>query len=248
MQEMEQLGNTGTMNGSAQAQMALTPGTMNSLTGNNNSNNHHQIVGRGAMNGSAQAAAALTNYQSMLMRQNAMNNPNSNAGKQEGFSSQNPTPNSNQSPSSSSHQRQNLATGGFPNPPQMQQQQRTNNGAPNMLQQNHHHHLQPSHSHGNNQEQQMIHQLLQEMSENGASVQQQQAFSGQSGSNSNAERNPTASTSNISGGGRVPSRNNSFKAVSNSNLHLSEDISVTELSHDFSEDGFFNNNDMYGGL
>ncbi|KAG2263197.1 hypothetical protein Bca52824_070276 [Brassica carinata] len=87
-----------------------------------NNNNHQQVAGRGAMNGSAQAAAALTNYQSMLMRQNAMNNPNS---KQEGFSSQ------SQSPSSSSHQRQNLATGVFPSSPQMQQQQqqRTMNGS-----------------------------------------------------------------------------------------------------------------------
>lgn len=121
MLEMEQLGNSAAMNGPAQAQMAMTPGTMNGLTGNNNSNNHQQLVGRGAMNGSAQAAAALTNYQSMLMRQNAMNNPNSNTGKQEGFSSQNATPNSSQSPSSSSHQRHNLATGGFPSSPQMQQ-------------------------------------------------------------------------------------------------------------------------------
>ncbi|KAL0698348.1 hypothetical protein Bca4012_054470 [Brassica carinata] len=259
MQEMEHLGNSGAMNGSTQAQMALTPGTMNGLIGNNNnsnsnSNNHHQLVGRGAMNGSAQAAAALTNYQSMLMRQNAMNNPNSATVKQEGFSSQNLTPNSNQSPSSSSHQRQNLATVGFPSSPQMQQQQqqqRTMNGAPNTLQQNHPHHLQPPHSHGNNQEQQMLHQLLQEMSENGPSLQQQQqqqAFSGQSGGNSNAERNPTASTSSISGGGRVPSRNNSFKAVSNNNHHLPEDMSITELSHDFSEDAFFNNSDIYGSL
>ncbi|KAL1202868.1 putative transcriptional regulator SLK1 [Cardamine amara subsp. amara] len=248
MQEMEQFGNSGAMNGPAQAQMALTSGTMSGSTANNNSNNHHQIVGRGAMNGSAQAAAALTNYQSMLMRQNAMNNPNSNMGKQEGFPSQNPTPNSNQSPSSSSQQRQNLATGGFPSSPQMQQQQHTMNGVPNMLPQNHPHHLQPRHSQGNNQEQQILHQLLQEMSENGASMQQQQAFSGQSGSNSNAERNTTASTANISGGGRAPSRNNSFKSASNNNLHLSEDISVTELSRDFSEDGFFNNGDIYGGL
>ncbi|KAG7617303.1 putative LIM-domain binding protein/SEUSS [Arabidopsis thaliana] len=281
MQEMEQFGNNGAINGPVQAQMVLTSGTMNGSTGNNtnnhhqivgrgamsgpaegqmvissgtvsgatannNSNNHHQIVGRGAMNGSAQAAAALTNYQSMLMRQNAMNNPNSNTGKQEGFSSQNPTPNSNQSPSSSSQQRHNLVTGGFPNSPQMQQQQRTMNGPTNILPQNHPHQLQSPHSHGNTPEQQMLHQLLQEMSENGGSVQQQQAFSGQSGSNSNAERNTTASTSNISGGGRAPSRNNSFKAASNNNLHFSEDISITD--HDFSEDGFFNNNDIYGGL
>ncbi|KAH0852063.1 hypothetical protein HID58_094244 [Brassica napus] len=69
VQEMEHMGNSGAMNGSAQAQMALTPGTMNGLIGNNNSsnsNNHHQLVGRGAMNGSAQAAAALTNYQACL--------------------------------------------------------------------------------------------------------------------------------------------------------------------------------------
>ncbi|KAG5390062.1 hypothetical protein IGI04_031603 [Brassica rapa subsp. trilocularis] len=248
VQEMEHMGNSGAMNGSAQAQMALTQGTMNGLIGNNNnnnssnSNNHHQLVGRGAMNGSAQAAAALTNYQSMLMRQNAMNNPNSNVVKEEGFSTQNPT----QSPSSSSHQRQNLATPGFPSSPQMQQQQqqRNMNGPP--------HHLQPPHSHGNNQGQQMLNQLLQEISENGPNLQQQQAFSGQSGGgNNNAERNPAASTSSISGGGggRVPSRNNSFKAVvSNNNHHLPEDISIPELSHDFSEDAFFNNSDIYGSL
>ncbi|KAF3530731.1 hypothetical protein DY000_02038323 [Brassica cretica] len=201
MQEMEQLGNSGAIYGSSQAQMALTSGTMNDLTGNNNNSN--QTLGRAAMNGSAQTAAALTNYQSMLMRQNAMNNPNSNTCKQDAFSSQNPTPNSNQSPSSSSHQ--------------MQQQQHTMNGAPNMLQHYHpHHHLQPPH--------------------------------GQSGGNINAERNPTASTSSISGGGRVPSRNNSFTAASNNNLHLSKDVSVTELSHGFSDDGFFNNSDIYGSL
>ncbi|KAJ0251007.1 transcriptional regulator SLK1 [Hirschfeldia incana] len=263
MQDVEHLGNSGgAMNGSAQAQMALTQGTMNGLIGNNNNNpnNHNQLVGRGgAMNGSAQAAAALTNYQSMLMRQNAMNNnPNSTSVKQEGFSSQNPT----QSPSTSSHQRQNLA---FPSSPQMQQQQqqqRTMNGAPpNMLQQNHPHHLQPQHSHGNNnnQEQQILNQLLQEISENGPSLQQQQqqqqqTFSGQSGGNGNAERNPAASTSSISGGGggggRAPSRNNSFKAVvsNNNNHHLPEDLSIAELSHDFSEDAFFNNSDIYGSL
>ncbi|CAH8391767.1 unnamed protein product [Eruca vesicaria subsp. sativa] len=251
LQRLEHLGNSGAMNGSAQAQMALTQGTMNGIIGNNNnssnSNSHNQLVGRGAMNGSAQAAAALTNYQSMLMRQNAMNNPNSVTVKQEGFSSHNPTPNSNQSPSSSSHQRQNLATPGFPSSPQMQQQQqRPMNGAPNTLQQNH-----PHHSHGNNQEQQMLNQLLQEMSENGPSLQQQQqqqqAFSGQSGGNNN----PTASTSSISGGGggRAPSRNNSFKAVvsNNNHHHLSEDMSIPELSHDFSEDAFFNS-DIYGSL
>ncbi|KAF3598873.1 hypothetical protein F2Q69_00034019 [Brassica cretica] len=92
----------------------------------------------------------------------------------------------------------------------------------------------------------MLHQLLQEMSENRPSVQQQQAFSGQSGGNINAERNP--STSSISGGGRVPSRNNSFTVASNNNLHLSKDVSVTELSHGFSDDGFFNNSDIYGSL
>ncbi|CAE6177329.1 unnamed protein product [Arabidopsis arenosa] len=244
MLEMEQFGNSGAMSGPAQAQMALSSGTMSGATANSNPSNRNQIVGHGAMNGSAQAAAALTNYQSMLMRQNVMNHPNSNTGKQEEFSSQNQTPISNQSPSSSSDQRQNLATGGLSSSLQMQQQQRTMNGAPNMPPQNHPHQLQSPHSHGNTREQQMLHQLLQEISKNGASVQQQQAFLGQSGSNSNAERNTTASTSNISGGGRVPSRNNSFKAASDNNLPFSEDIS----DHDFSEDGFFNNSDIYGGL
>ncbi|XP_010445130.1 PREDICTED: probable transcriptional regulator SLK1, partial [Camelina sativa] len=76
MQEMEEFGSSGAMSGPAQAQMALSSGAMGGSTANNNSNDHHQIVGRGAMNGSSQAATDLTNYQSMLMRQNAMNNPN----------------------------------------------------------------------------------------------------------------------------------------------------------------------------
>ncbi|CDY57709.1 BnaC01g41650D [Brassica napus] len=54
--------------------------------------------------------------------------------------------------------------------------------------------------------------------------------------------------SNQTLGGRVPSRNNSFTAASNNNLHLSKDVSVTELSHGFSDDGFFNNSDIYGSL
>ena len=120
MQEMEHLWNSGAMNRSAQAQM-------DGLTGNNN--HHHS---------SAQAAAALTNNQSMLMRLNAMNNPYSDTGAQEGFSSsQHPTPNLNQSPYWS-HQRQNLATGGFLSSPQMQQQQqRTMHGTLNTFQQTH---------------------------------------------------------------------------------------------------------------
>ncbi|CAH8384466.1 unnamed protein product [Eruca vesicaria subsp. sativa] len=126
-----------------------------------------------------------------------------------------------------SQQRQNLATCGFP---QMQQQHR-----PNTLQQTHSHHfLQPPHSNGNNQE-------LQKPYEN-PSVQQQQAFSGQNGDNSNAEGNPTSSTSNISGGVQVPSRNNSSKADSNINPHLSED--ATEAPDDFSADNFSKDSDV----
>ncbi|CAN6922354.1 unnamed protein product [Brassica oleracea] len=146
MQEMEQLGNSGAIYGSSQAQMALTSGTMNDLTGNSNNNN--QTVGRAAMNGSAQAAAALTNYQSMLMRQNAMNNPNSNTCKQDAFSSQNPTPNSNQSPkcvielinkyvldttSCCTYQKNMFFTSPSSSSHQMQQQQRTMNGAPSII-------------------------------------------------------------------------------------------------------------------
>ncbi|KAF8077504.1 hypothetical protein N665_1032s0015 [Sinapis alba] len=231
MQEMEQLGNNGAMNGSAQAQM-------NGLTGNNNSSNHRQNVGRGAMNDSAQVAASLSNNQGMLMRQNSMNSPYSNTGIQEGFPSQRQTPYSNQSPYLS-QQRQKLATGGFPSSRQMkQQQQRTMHGTPNTLQQTHSHHLlQSPYSHG-------LHQELQkpyEMYENLPNVQQKQAFLGQSGGKSNAKRKPTASTSRISRGGRVPSRDNSSEAASNNNLHLSED--ATELPEEFSDDNFFNDSD-----
>ncbi|KAJ4899499.1 putative transcriptional regulator SLK3 [Raphanus sativus] len=124
MQEMEQLGNSGAMMNrwSAQSQMdGLTSGN------NNNSYNHHH-------HSSAQAVAALTNNnnQTMLMgRLNAMN-----TGRlEEGFPSQRPTPNPNQSPYWSD-QRQNLATGGFLSSPQMQQQQQQH-GTPNTLQQTH---------------------------------------------------------------------------------------------------------------
>ena len=58
--------------------------------------------------------------------------------------------------------------------------------------------------------------------------------------NNNSSNNQTV--------GRVPSRNNSFTAASNNNLHLSKDVSVTELSHGFSDDCFFNNSDIYGSL
>ncbi|KAL0738969.1 hypothetical protein Bca4012_015179 [Brassica carinata] len=226
LSEMQQLGNNGAMNGSAQAQMS-------GLTGNNNNNNHRQSVGCGAMNDSAQAAASLSNNQSMFMRQNSVNNPYSNTGIQERFPSQRQTPYSNQSPYLS-QQGQNLETGGFPSSPQMQQQQRTMHGIPNTLQQTHSHHLQPPHSHGLDQE-------LQQMYENLPSLVQKQAFSGQSGGNSNAKRKPTASTSRISRGGRVPSRSKSSKAASNYNPHLSED--ATELPGDFSADNFFNDSD-----
>ncbi|XP_056862790.1 probable transcriptional regulator SLK3 [Raphanus sativus] len=123
MQEMEQLGNSGAMNmWSAQAQMdGLSTGN------NNNSYNHHHHC-------SAQAAPALTNNnnQTMLMgRLNAMNT----GGLEEGFPSQRPTTNSNQSPYWS-HQRQNLASGEFLSSPQMQQEQQQH-GIPNTLQQAH---------------------------------------------------------------------------------------------------------------
>ncbi|KAJ4899498.1 putative transcriptional regulator SLK3 isoform X2 [Raphanus sativus] len=123
MQEMEQLGNSGAMmyRWSAQAQMDGLAGN------NNNSYNHHY-------HSSAQAASALTNNnnQTMLMgRLNAMNT----GGLEEGFPSQRPTTNSNQSPYWS-HQRQNLATGEFLSSPQMQQEQQQH-GIPNTLQQTH---------------------------------------------------------------------------------------------------------------
>ncbi|XP_010521351.1 PREDICTED: probable transcriptional regulator SLK3 [Tarenaya hassleriana] len=247
MQEMEHL-----VNSAPNSQMALPQGMMMMTSptnsSNSNSNNHNQMVGgRGALSGSAQAAMALTNYQSMLMRQNGMNG---NAVQPPPFLNQSPT-NSNPSPSSSALQRQNqnLPMAGFSSP----QQHRTINtsATANMVQQNHH--LQQ----GNNQslqEQQMMRQLLQEMSSNnGGGGGGQRSFSGQNG-------NATPSSSNVSGGGGgVSSRSNSFKGASNNNnnsqrtldlpqnLHLPEDdITVPELPHDFTDDEFFNNNDLFG--
>ncbi|CAH8384461.1 unnamed protein product [Eruca vesicaria subsp. sativa] len=209
MQEMmQELENSRAMNRSPQAQMAFNPG---------NNNYPHQMSGRGAVNGSApQAAAALTNDQSLLMWLEDINNTYLKTGKLEVFTSESPSPYLSQ-------QWQNLATGSSP-----QMQHRSMYGTPNTLQQNHPHHLQPPHSQGNYQAQQVLDQMFEEMYGN-PSVQQQQAFLGQNGSNSNAERNPTGYTSNISGGVQVPSRNNN-------NPHFSED--ATEVRDGFSEDNF----------
>uniref|UniRef100_A0A2P2LW96 Transcriptional regulator SLK2 n=1 Tax=Rhizophora mucronata TaxID=61149 RepID=A0A2P2LW96_RHIMU len=270
MQEMEQLANVQglpTDRNTLNKLMALHPGI------NSHMNNNHQIVGRGALSGPAQAALALTNYQNLLMRQNSINS-NSNSLQQDATSSFN---NSNQSPSTNpqgpgafmSGSIPNLPVNGFatPHPPPQQPQQLPQRSliTASLLQQNY---PQPS-SQGNPALQQhMIQQLLQEMSNNSGGAQQHSL--GQHG-NVNLSRNgmgfgsstpgTPAASSTVSGGfaGPAPSRNNSFKAASNSdssaaggnsgytqkmpdlsqNLHLQDDM-IQDIAHEFTENGFFN--------
>lgn len=152
-------------------------------------------------------------------------------------------------------------------PQQAQQLQQRSLSSNSLLQQNH----LPSSQSNQALQQQMIQQLLHMSNNSSGSVQQQpisgQNVNGNGtrnglsfGSNTSAAA-PTSS--NVSGGGAgpAPSRSNSFKAAaSNSdssaaggnngfnqraldlpqNLHLQEDM-VPDISHEFTENGFFNN-------
>ncbi|XP_022724843.1 probable transcriptional regulator SLK2 [Durio zibethinus] len=273
IQEVEQLANVQglpTDRNTLNKLMALHPGINNTM-----GNNHH-MVGRGTLNGSAQAALALTNYQNLLLRQNSMNS-NPKSLHQEASSSFN---NSNQGPSSNFQgpatllpgSMQTLHVSGLSSPhlpaqqsQQQQQLQQHTLKTNNLIQQNH-----PQSSQGKQASQpQMIQQLLHEMSNNNAGV-QQQSLSGQNG-NGSVGRNgvglgsnnpaPAAATSNVSGSvsGLASGRSNSFKAASNSdssaaggnngfnqkapdftqNLHLQDDL-VPDIAHEFAENGFFN--------
>uniref|UniRef100_A0A803PS43 Transcriptional regulator SLK2 n=1 Tax=Cannabis sativa TaxID=3483 RepID=A0A803PS43_CANSA len=241
MQEMEQLASVQGMptdRNTLNKLMALHPGL------NNQMNNNHQMVNRGALSGSAQAAMALTNYQNLLMRSNSMNS-NPNSIQQEASSSFN---NSNQSPSSPYQGAASLIPGSMQ-----------------------HNHPQTPQGNQALQQQQMIQQLMQEMSSNSGVVQQQSVSGGNAngvrngssygGNTSAAAAVATTTTANVAGinGPAPPSRSNSFKAASNSdtsaggnngfhqrtpelpqNLHLQGDI-TTDISHEFTENGFFNN-------
>ncbi|OMO97914.1 hypothetical protein COLO4_14267 [Corchorus olitorius] len=244
MQEMEQLATVQglpTDRNTLNKLMALHPGINNAMA-----NNHH-MVGRGNLSGSAQAALALTNYQNMFMRQNSMNS-NPNSLHQEASSSLN---NSNQSPSSNFQGPAALLPGSMqtmPNHPQSSQ------GSQALQQQ---------------MIQQLLHEMsnnnnntgVQQPSLSGQNVNGSVARNGVGfASNTTA---PAPTTSNVSGSvaGPAPSRSNSFKAApSNSdssaaggnngfnqrgpdlpqNLHLQDDI-VPDIAHEFSDNGFFNN-------
>lgn len=222
--------------------------------------NNQQGASRGAVNGSSQAALALTDYQNLLMRQSSMN---SNSVQQEASPSF-----IRSSPSSSSSFQgsggvlqgnlMNLPLSGISNSHLQQQSLQRLPSSSGLLQQN------PQNSNGSQVQQQMMQQLLQDMNNNdNRNAVQQQSLSGQSGSLSRdglaySSGIPMASaTPNRLGNAAqcVPSRNNSFKAVSNSepsvgagnagynhkvpggvaqNLHLSD-----EMLQDIH--GFFNN-------
>ncbi|KAG9140734.1 hypothetical protein Leryth_006914, partial [Lithospermum erythrorhizon] len=219
--------------------------------------NNQSVVGRGVMNGSAQASLALTDYQNLLMRQSSMN---SNSIQQEASPSF-----LKSSPSSSSSFQgsggvlhgnlMNMPISSISNPHLQQQRLPSSSG---LIQQN------PQNSNGNQLQQQMMQQLLQDMSNNNnRNAVQQQSVSGHSGSLSRdgltfSSGTPVASVATRNGPGNsvphVPSRNNSFKSVSNSeslagasnagfnykapdaaqNFHLSDEM--LQNMH-----GFFNN-------
>ncbi|KAG9159697.1 hypothetical protein Leryth_017395 [Lithospermum erythrorhizon] len=222
--------------------------------------NNQQVVGRGAMNGSAQAALALTDYQNLLMRQSSMNSNSLQQDASPSLVKSSPSPSSSFQGSGGVLQGNlmNFPTNGISNSHLQQQQLQRLPSSSGILQQN------PQNSNGSQVQQHMMQQMLQDMNNNNSrNVVQQQSLSGQSGNLSRdglaySSGTPVANTAtpNILGNvvARVPSRNNSFKAVSNSessagasnagfnhkvpdvaqNLHLSEEM-LTDIH------GFFNN-------
>ncbi|KAL0692187.1 hypothetical protein Bca4012_059367 [Brassica carinata] len=198
---------------------------------NNNMNGH------GSLPGSAQAAAfALTNYQTMLMKQNA---EQTNATLQQ-ESSRNPSP-------SPSYQGASPLLTGFAQSPsisgvsshmspqrQMPPSSSYNSSAHQQYQQ------QPSCS-GSNQalEQQMIHQIWQQMANSnggsGQQQQQQQSLSGQNMGRNRTDYVPTAET---------PSTSNRFRGGTKG-LEQSQNqeamVSSNNTSLNFADNGFFSN-------
>ncbi|OIT37748.1 PREDICTED: probable transcriptional regulator SLK2 [Nicotiana attenuata] len=250
--------------------MSLHPG-MNSQM----SNNQH-MGGRGTLSGSAQAALQLTNFQNSLIRQNSMNS-NSNTTQQDVSPAFNYSNHSQSSLLQGPNgilpgTMQNLPVSGLSSTNLQQQQQRLLNSG--LLPQNQ---SQPSHG-SQVLQQQMIQQLLQDMNANsGGCGVQQQCLAGQSGGasasreglafgNNSSVVAATATHGPGSSVGPTPSRSNSFKSASNcewagnsafsqkasdlpASLHLSDEM-VPDMTHEFSENGFFSsdldNNMNYG--
>ena len=257
MQEMEQVGGLPSDRNTLNKLMSLNPGLNGSIS------NNQQLVGRGALTGSAQAALALTNYQNLLTRQNSMNSAHSShqqdASSPFSTSSQPTTPGI--LPGSFQNQPAGSFSGGQASQRQQLMQQHLTNGNGPL----HQHHSQGSQA----LQQQMIQQLLQDMSnKNNGTAPPHQSLSAQSqGGNFSREGAGFRSSPTISGAGnapgnsagRPPSRSNSFNTSNaeppttagnsigfsektsdlSQNLHLSDEL-VPDVPHEFSENGFFN--------
>jgi hypothetical protein len=241
MNNNHQMVNRGALSGSAQAAMALTNYQnllMRSNSMNSNPNSIQQEASSSFNNSNQSPSSPYQGAASLI-------------------------PGSMQHVSASGYSSPHLP----PQQQQLQQQQRSLS-ANNMLQQNH---PQTPQGNQALQQQQMIQQLMQEMSSNSGVVQQQSVSGGNAngvrngssygGNTSAATAVATTTTANVAGsnGPAPPSRSNSFKAASNSdtsaggnngfhqrtpelpqNLHLQGDI-TTDISHEFTENGFFNN-------
>ncbi|CAH8382837.1 unnamed protein product [Eruca vesicaria subsp. sativa] len=177
--------------------------------------------------GSAQAAAfALTNYQTMLMKQNAEQTNGSL--QQESSRNMSPSP-SYQGAIGSSHLS-----------PQWQMPSSSYNNSSVHQQYQQQQQQQPSCSGSNNQalEQQMIHQIWQQManSNGGGSGQQQQTLSGQNMGRNRTDYVPTAET---------PSTSNRFrgviKGVDQGQNQEGMVVSSNTSSFNFENNGFFSN-------
>ncbi|XP_041998352.1 probable transcriptional regulator SLK2 [Salvia splendens] len=259
-QEMEQAGGLPSDRNTLNKLMSLNPGLNGSMS------NNQKLVGRGALTGSAQAALALTNCQNLLMRQNSMNSAHNSSHQEEPSSpfstSSQPTTSGPSGILPGSFQNQPV---GQASQRQQLMLQHTANG--NGLLHQH----QSLHSQGSQAlQQQMIQQLLQDMSnKNNGTAPPHQSMSVQNqGGNMSREGAGFRSSPTVSGAGnmpgtsagRPPSRSNSFNAsnaepprpdVNNTgfnektsdlsqNLHLSDEL-VPDVAHEFSENGFFNN-------
>ncbi|CAH8364214.1 unnamed protein product [Eruca vesicaria subsp. sativa] len=174
--------------------------------------------------GSAQAAAfALTNYQTMLMKQNAEQTNGSL--QQESTRNMSPSP-SYQGAIGSSHLSPQW---------QMPSSSYSNSSVHQQYQQQ----QQPSCSGSNNQalEQQMIHQIWQQManSNGGGSGQQQQTLSGQNMGRNRTDYVPTAET---------PSTSNRFRGVKGLEQGQNQEgmvVSSNNTCFNFENNGFFSN-------
>ncbi|KAL1531448.1 putative transcriptional regulator SLK2 [Salvia divinorum] len=260
MQELEQVGGLPSDRNTLNKLMSLNPGLNGSIS------NNQQLVGRGAMTGSVQAALALTNYQNLLMRQNSMNSAHSShqqeASSPFSTSSQPTTPGI--LPGSFQNQPVGSFSGGQASQRQQLMQQHLTNG--NGLLHQH----QSLHSQGSQAlQQQMIQQRLQDMSNknNGTATPHQSLSAQNQGGNMSREGAGFRNSPTISGAGnapgnsagRPPSRSNSFNTSNaeppttagnsigfnektsdlSQNLHLSDEL-VPDVAHEFSENGFFN--------